>query len=247
MERRTTDMNVDLATGEVRLSYVALVHPTSTKNTDAESYRVTALIPKTDTQTVEAIRKACRDVYDAACASDGVFAGRRPQIDVTKLLHDGDGLKQNGTPYGPECKGHWVVYLSSPAVTRKGVVRPRPGIVTADNPTHPLTDDEAEFIKSGDYGRVAMQVYAYSSRGADGVTASLLYTMWTRAGESLAVQHTPDVAALFGVAQPETAVFNQAPQPAAAGTPPAQATAPVGLTPEMTAALPPETRAQLGL
>lgn len=26
-------------------------------------------------------------------------------------IHDGDGVRENGTPFGPECKGCWVIHL----------------------------------------------------------------------------------------------------------------------------------------
>ena len=231
--------NVDLATGEVRLSFPNLVTPR--ERNGRLKYGVTALIPKSDEATVAAIRKACTEVYEAACQKDGVFGGRRPQVPSDALLHDGDGLKRNGTEYGPECKGHWVLYLSAPAQTTDGRAIPRPGIVVADNPSHPLTDDEAAFIKAGDYGRVAMEIYAYSANGADGITASLLYTMWTRAGEPLGgVRPVVDVAALFGTAPLETVVFQSAPAgaqsaPAGAQSAPAGAqSAPAETTPELT-------------
>ena len=227
--------NVDLATGEVRLSFPNLVTPR--ERNGRLKYGVTALVPKSDEATVGAIRKACTEVYEAACQKDGVFGGRRPQVPSDALLHDGDGLKRNGTEYGPECRGHWVLYLSAPFQTADGRAIPRPGIVTADNPSHPLTDDEAAFIKAGDYGRVALEVYAYSSNGADGITASLLYTMWTRAGEPLGNVRPPvDVAALFGTAPLETTVFQPAPaaaQPAPAAAQPAPAV-PAAATPELT-------------
>lgn len=228
--------NVDLATGEVRLSFPNLVTPR--ERNGRLKYGVTALIPKSDEVTVAAIRKACTEVYEAACQKDGVFGGRRPQVPSDALLHDGDGLKRNGTEYGPECKGHWVLYLSTPAQTADGRAIPRPGIVVADNPSHPLTDDEAAFIKAGDYGRVAVEIYAYSSNGADGITASLLYTMWTRAGEPLGgVRPAVDVAALFGTAPLETSVFQPAAQPAPAAPAEAASEATSELTPEAIAAL----------
>ena len=233
--------NVDLATGEVRLSFPNLVTPR--ERNGRLKYGVTALVPKSDEATVAAIRKACADVYEDACGKDGVFAGRRPQVSSDALLHDGDGLKRNGTEYGPECKGHWVVYLSAPAQTADGRPVPRPGIVTQDNPTHPLTDDEAGFIPAGAGGRVARVIYACSANGSDGITASLLYTMWTRAGEPLGGVRPPvDIAALFGTAPMETAVFQpasagpkppaEAPAPKVVGTPPAPA--PAEATPELT-------------
>lgn len=228
--------NVDLATGEVRLSFPSLVTPR--ERNGRLKFGVTALIPKSDEATVAAIRKACTEVYDAACQKDGVFGGRRPQVPSDALLHDGDGLKRNGTEYGPECKGHWVLYLSAPAQTADGRAIPRPGIVVADNPSHLLTDDEAAFIKAGDYGRVAVEVYAFSSNGADGITATLLCTMWTRAGEPLCgVRPAVDVAALFGTAPLETPVFQPADQPAPAAPAEAAPEATSELTPEAIAAL----------
>ena len=95
-------------TGEVRLSYVNLVQPRVNNNdpTATPKYSVTLLIPKTDTavkQNIDASIEAA-----AADAQGKIWNGVRPPV-MPIPIHDGDGVRENGTPYGPECKGCWVI------------------------------------------------------------------------------------------------------------------------------------------
>ena len=91
-------------TGEVRLSYVNLVAPRANNNipNSAPKYSVTLLIPKTDAAVKQNI-----DASIEAAATDAqtkIWGGvRLPVIPIP--IHDGDGVRDNGTPYGPECKG----------------------------------------------------------------------------------------------------------------------------------------------
>ena len=99
-------------TGEVRLSYVNLVAPRVNNNdpTATPKYSVTLLIPKTDTAV-----KANIDASIEAAAKDAqakIWGGVRPPV-LPIPIHDGDGVRENGTPYGPECKGCWVITAST--------------------------------------------------------------------------------------------------------------------------------------
>ena len=96
-------------TGEVRLSYVNLTTPRAPQQGGDPKYSVTLLIPKTDAATVANINASMKAAYD-----DGVskkWGGAHPQPKV--LLHDGDGLRPSGLPFGDECKGHWVLTAST--------------------------------------------------------------------------------------------------------------------------------------
>mgnify|MGYP003258488225 FL=1 len=98
-------------TGEVRLSYTNLTAPVPSKSdpNGKPKYSVTILIPKSDTAT-----KADLDASFMAAYNEGIttkWGGARPQ--AQSVIHDGDGLRQSGTPYGEECKGHWVLTASS--------------------------------------------------------------------------------------------------------------------------------------
>ena len=88
-----------------RLSYFHGWEPVSI-NGGAEKYSVSVLIPKSDTETVNAINKA----IDAAI-EDGIakFGGKKPNKAVIKLpLRDGD-LEREDEAY----KGHYFINANS--------------------------------------------------------------------------------------------------------------------------------------
>lgn len=159
-------------TGEVRLSYVHLAEPYQNKQGGDPRYQVTMLIPKTDTVT-----KADIDASIQAAYEDGVqnkWKGARPQL-KNALIYDGDGNKTDGTPFGPECKGHWVITASSPQ-SRK------PGVVGIDNINVELAPTD---IYSGMYARVTINFFSFDSHGSKGVGCGLGNVMKTRDGEAL--------------------------------------------------------------
>lgn len=103
-------LGTNVTTGRVRLSYVNLFKPRAAQPGQEEKYSVTILLPKSDTAT-----KARIDAAIEAAKQKGLsdkWNGVAPQILLTPI-HDGDGIKENGDPYGPECKGHWVFTASS--------------------------------------------------------------------------------------------------------------------------------------
>ena len=97
-------------TGEVRLSYCNLTTPRASQQGGEPKYSVTMLIPKSDTAT-----KADIDASIQAAVNEAVskkWGGVRPPM-IKDILHDGDGVRPSGLPYGPECKGHWVLTAST--------------------------------------------------------------------------------------------------------------------------------------
>lgn len=156
-------------TGEVRLSYAFLNTPSQRDG----KYSVTLLIPKTDIAT-----KADLDTAFEAAAMKGIkekWGGVRPKFDT--VIHDGDGVKQDGTPYGPECKGHWVLNAKANA-DRK------PQVVGIDNVNCELAPQD---IYSGMYARVTVNFFPYAHpQGGKGVSCGLGNVLKTREGEPLA-------------------------------------------------------------
>ena len=96
-------------TGEVRLSYAALTAPRASQQGGKEKYSVTLLIPKTDTATIADLNASFQAAYDEGVAKK--WNGARPTPKA--IIHDGDGLRPSGVPFGDECKGHWVLTASS--------------------------------------------------------------------------------------------------------------------------------------
>ena len=93
---------------------------------------------------------------------------------LATTLHDGDGFKQNGEAYGPECKGHWV--LNCNANTNHP-----PKIVNMAR--QPIIDQSE--VYSGIYGWVNINFFAYMNAGKKGIGCGLNAIMKTRDGEPL--------------------------------------------------------------
>lgn len=159
-------------TGEVRLSYAHLTTPyANPKQPNAKpKYSVTLLIPKTDVATKADIERSIEAAaQDATAKKWGGF--RPPQL--KSVLHDGDGVRQDGTPFGEECRGHWVMTASS---------EQPPQVVDMSNINCPLAPQD---IYSGMYARVTVRFFGYSTSGNKGVGCGLGNVMKTRDGEPL--------------------------------------------------------------
>lgn len=156
-------------TGEVRLSYAALTTPRAPQQGGEPKYSVTLLIPKTDAATIANINASIKAAYE-----DGVskkWGGAHPTPKT--ILHDGDGLRENGTPYGDECKGHYVITAST---------KNKPQVVGIDNIECELAPSD---IYSGMFARVTVNFFPYNTAGSKGVGCGLGNVLKTRDGEPL--------------------------------------------------------------
>lgn len=185
--------NRDVTTGIGRISYPRLFQPETVPGQEAK-YSVMLLIPKTDTAT-----KAALDAAIQAAINDGVKGYTGPIILSKPVVHDGDGLRPNGMPYGPECKGMWVIKAKS---------KNKPQIV--DGQIQPIIDPTQMY--AGCYGRVAGYMRAYAMAGATGVSFILNAVQKTGDGEPLGTP-APTAEEMFGT--PSVAPVEPA---AAAGT-----------------------------
>ncbi len=194
-------------TGEVRLSYCNLVQPrvNGTDSSAIPKYSVTLLIPKTDVAVKQNI-----DMSIEAAATDAqgkLWNGVRPPV-MPIPVHDGDGVRESGAPYGEECRGHWVLTASS---------KQKPQVVhQSDINTELLPQD----IYSGMYARVTINFFGYNSNGKKGVGCGLGNIMKTREGEPLGggASAATDFAGIAGVAvpnysTPSAGVYTPAPPP----------------------------------
>ena len=160
-------MTTKVITGTIRLTYAALdkAMPPRDNPTAEPKFSTGILIPKTDTKTYDAIK----------AAQEFAIAAKWPKrpAKVATTLHDGDGVKEKtGEPYGPECKGHWVMTVAS---------KTRPGMVNKD--LQPIL--ELGQVRSGDYARVSINAYCYDSSGNRGVSFGLNNVQKLRDGEAL--------------------------------------------------------------
>ena len=156
-------MSVKVVTGVVRLSYPHLSQPDPTYG----KYSCVLLIPKSDTVTVKAMQDAVREAADEFRAKYGAQSLPEP---VPHTIHDGDGLKNDGTPYGPECAGCLVISVSSNTQPR-----------CFDNFKNEITDYTK--LYSGCYVRSSLGFAGYNTKGNRGVTAYLNGLQFVRDGE----------------------------------------------------------------
>ncbi|HIU50518.1 MAG TPA: DUF2815 family protein [Candidatus Limousia pullorum] len=188
-------------TGEVRLSYVHLTTPKVPQSGGTPKYSVTLLIPKSDNATKLDIEASIKAAY-----AEGVnkkWGGAHPQ--PKNILHDGDGLRPSGLPFGEECKGHWVITAST---------QNKPQVVGIDNINCELAPQD---IYSGMYARVTVNFFPYDNAGSKGVACGLGNVMKTRDGEPLSggASAASDFAAFNSqptVTQPAAYYNNMPPQ-----------------------------------
>ena len=172
----TNQYNTSATTGEVRLSYVNLFTAVPPVNDPAgkKKFSVTLLIPKTDTETLSRINAAIQEA--ARKGVEGAWRGVAP-AKLTTPLHDGDGLRESGEPFGEECKGHWVMTARSNEDRQPEVV---------DAQLNPIINQSE--VYSGCYARANIQFYPYG--GGDtgykkGIGAGLGPVQKLRDGEVL--------------------------------------------------------------
>lgn len=153
---------------EVRLSYVTVFEPRSVNGSDPK-YSVTILMPKSDTEG-----KARLDAAIEAARQDGLqrlWNGICPP-NLPVAVHDGDGVRQSGEPFGAECKGHWVLTASS---------KNAPEVV--DEMLNPILEKTS--LYSGCFGRVGLNPFAYNSNGRKGISFGLNTVQKLRDGDPL--------------------------------------------------------------
>ena len=150
-------MATKIVTGKVRLSYVNIFEPQTPQGGGEPKYSCTLLIPKSDTVTVGKIKAAIAEARENFCKRNG--ANSLPAVPMSPL-HDGDGVKPNsGEPYGPECKGCWVLSTSA-RKDQKPVVADEFG-KEISGPNTICANPGA--VYSGCYGRASINFYGYSN------------------------------------------------------------------------------------
>ncbi|MBR5865746.1 MAG: DUF2815 family protein [Alistipes sp.] len=169
-------MSTKVVTGKVRFSFCNLFEPQEALGGGEPKYNVTLLIPKADTVTVEKMKAAIAEARENFCKKNGASAlPAKPN----HTLHDGDGLRDSGEPYGPECKGCYVITVST---------KQKPVIV--DSFRNPITDPGE--VYSGCYGRASINFYGYSTNGKKGISAGLLSVQKLHDGEPFGMVGSAD-------------------------------------------------------
>ena len=152
-----------VTTGKVRFSYAHLFEPYAIEGNDPK-YSVNIIIPKSDTNTLKAIKEAVEQAK-----KDGApkWGGKIP-TNLKTPLRDGDIDKEDDEAY----KGCYFLNVNS---------KNKPGIV--DKNVHPILDESE--VYSGCYGRLTINFYAYNANGNKGIAAGLGNVQKLEDGEPL--------------------------------------------------------------
>lgn len=161
-------MSTKITTGKVRFSYVNVFEPKATQN-GQEKYSITLLIPKSDTFTLNLIQGAIKEAKEQYLEKG---KGKQLPSNLKHTIHDGDGERPNGGEFGAECKGHFVMTVSSNTM---------PVIIDAQKKI--ITDPKE--VYSGCYGRAIINFFVYDTQGSKGVSAGLQAIMKLHDGEPL--------------------------------------------------------------
>ncbi|WJY27424.1 DUF2815 family protein [Sporosarcina trichiuri] len=161
-----------VTTNEVRMSYAQVFEPKAAPGSTEEKYSVSLLIPKTDTETIQAIEQGIAAAQQAGVEKYGKKFPANPKT----TFRDGDEER----PDDPAYKGH--MFLNCSSKTKPGIIKkaaPGSGVKFVE------ITDESDFY-SGCYGKAIVNFFAYDAQGNRGVSAGLNNLMKTRDGEAFA-------------------------------------------------------------
>lgn len=156
-----------VVTGKVRFCYVNVFEPTAMNEGDTPKYNICVLIPKSDTATLDKIKKAIEAAKEAGKAKLADKNGRIP-ANLKLPMRDGDVER----PDDPAFEGHYFINANSMR---------QPSIV--DRSLNPIMSRD-EFY-SGCYGRASINFYAFNV-SSKGIAAGLNNLQKLEDGEMLA-------------------------------------------------------------
>ena len=158
-------------TGLVRLSYPHLAQARESDDGGKAKYSATLLIPKTDSETVLKIKNAIADATAEYKEKNGAQSlPPKPK----NTLHDGDGTREDGTEFAPECKGHFVITANT--------VRPP---LLVDQRRQEIQDGVEDVFYPGCYVVAVLNFKVYEYNGKKGITAYLNGLQFAKDGEPL--------------------------------------------------------------
>lgn len=158
-----------VVTNKVRLSYVSLLEPKAFEGQEAK-YSTMLLIPKSDTETLKAMKTAIKNAYEAS-KNDKLKGVKFDRLKTT--LRDAD--EEFDTEEQPELADMMFINVSSK--TKPQVVKREDGMLVK-------TEDPDE-VYSGVYAIASINFFAYNTAGNKGVTAGLNNILTTGKGDYL--------------------------------------------------------------
>ena len=137
-------------TGKCLLSYVFVNKPKAAVAGGEEKYSLSAIIPKSDTASLEKIETAIEKATKEGIARFGSKFGKTSSFRIP--LRDGDVDKPDDAAY----KDSYFLNVNS---------KTKPGLVDKD--VNPILDPTE--IYSGCFGRVSITAFPYSVNGSPGI------------------------------------------------------------------------------
>lgn len=158
-----------VVTGKVRLSFPYLFKPRPGDEGNDAKYSVMLLIPKSDTMTMTALRKAEEIATEQGVTSK--FGGKRTGLSPS-IIKDGD---EDGTAEDyPEREGMFYMTVNAQESYKPQVV---------DRGLNPILDQSE--VYSGAYARVSVSAFPYKREVKKGVSFGLNNVQILGGGESL--------------------------------------------------------------
>ena len=155
--------------GPARISYHHLITPYSHNSGDDKKYSVTMLIPKNDSLAKKRMDEAIEVALEKGVQSkwNGVKPAK-PAIPV----YDGDGVRSNGEPFGPEAAGCFVLTASS-----------FEQVEIVDAALQPIVTEKE--IYRGAYIYASVTFFSYARSGKKGIGCGLNAVLKFKDGEPL--------------------------------------------------------------
>lgn len=141
-----------VVTGKVRFSYLHVWEPSAVEEGQEKKYSVSLIIPKSDKDTVNKIKKAIEAAKEAGKAK---FGGKIP-ANLKLPLRDGDIDRPEDENY-EDC-----YFINANCKTKPGLV---------DKNVNPIMDQDE--LYSGCYGRASITFYAFNTSGNKGIACGL--------------------------------------------------------------------------
>ena len=194
MEEKKKVSENRVITGErTRWSYCNVLQPREDDNGKMK-YSVSLIIPKDDTETVEAIRRAIQYTYNDSTETLAGKNGVVPELDDISIpLNDGDEERPNDE-----------IYKNSYYINAKSDYAPN----IIDRHGRKLRSDDD--VYSGCYGRVSITFYAYRKNKNVGIGAGLNNLLKCADGERLGgiISAESDFADFIDVKNSNSDFFN---------------------------------------
>jgi hypothetical protein len=160
----TTTNPCKVITGQVRLSYAHLLEAVAIEEGQDKKYSVSLIIPKSDTKTINAIKKA---IEAAKEQGKGKWGGKIP-AKLKLPLRDGDEERPEDETYAN------AYFLNASCKTKPGIV---------DKDLNPIMS--ADEVYSGMYGRASVNFYPFDVSGNRGVACGLNNIQKLKEGDPL--------------------------------------------------------------